>query len=417
MSEALDASLLPGDGRSRAFRLAGVGLFLAIATTGASLLGYAFSVVLSRALGPDQYGALAALLALGLVGSVPAVAMQLLVAREASLGDSEGPAWLRLGALAGLGLLALTWLLAPVISAFLDLSSVSGVLWLGVALLPTTVAGAAQGLLLGTGRIGALAVSYLLVAGLRFIGGCVAAIAGFGVPGALAMAAAGTAVAGIGIALLAVGPGGLGRPWRWSPGPTDRQRVTSLLTVASSTAAILVLTNVDVILSRHYLTGRESGLYGVASLFTRAAFWGPHFLAVIAFPYLSRHGSRRWSLLVGLGLTALIGTVVVTGSALAGSWIVSATVGEQYESAGALAPRFALLGVLMAVLQFLLYAGLARRRRQVEVIVWVGIAVEVVAVAVLFHGSMAAIVGATTAVCAVLVVVTGFVELQAEGAR
>jgi hypothetical protein len=91
-------------------------------------------------------------------------------------------------------------------------------------------------------------------------------------------------------------------------------------------------------------------------------------------------------------------------------------VGGQYDSAGTLSPRFALLGVFMAVLQFLLYAGLARRRRQVEVIVWVGIAVEVVAVAALYHASMSAIVGVATAVCAVLVVATGAIELRADGA-
>jgi O-antigen/teichoic acid export membrane protein len=177
-----------------------------------------------------------------------------------------------------------------------------------------------------------------------------------------------------------------------------------------------VLTNLDVILSRHYLGARESGQYAVASLFTKAAFWGPHFLAVFAFPYLSRHGSRRTSMLVGLGLTALIGTLVVSVAGLAGIWVVSSTVGRQYESAGSLAARFALLGVLMAVLQFLLYAGLARRRRQVEVIVWIGIAVEVVAVAAFYHASMTAIVGVATAVCAVLVVATGAIELRAEGA-
>jgi O-antigen/teichoic acid export membrane protein len=416
MAEALDASLLPDDGPSRAARLAGVGLFLAVATTGANLLGYAFSVVLSRALGPEQYGALAALLALGLVGSVPAVAMQLLVAREASRGDRDGPAWLRLGAYAGVGLLLVTWLLSPVVSSFLGLSSVAGALWLGVALLPTTIAGAAQGLLLGSRRIGALALSYLLVAGLRFLGGCVAAIAGFGVPGALAMAATGTLAACLIIVLLAAEPGELAHLWRKLPEPSDRVRATALLTVASSTAAILVLTNIDVILSRHFLGGRESGQYAVASLFTKAAFWGPHFLAVFAFPYLSTHGSRRTSMLVGLGLTVLIGAVVVSGAGLAGGWVVSSTVGGEYESAGSLAARFALLGVLMAVLQFLLYAGLARRRRQVEVIVWIGIVIEIVAVAAFYHASMTLIVGVTTAVCAVLVVATGAIELRAEGA-
>lgn len=413
MSEAIDASLRPDEGRPRGARLAGVGLFLAVATTGANLLGYAFSVVLSRSLGPEQYGALAALLALGLVGSVPAVAMQLLVAREVARDDREGPAWLRLGAFAGVALLVLTWLVAPVVAGFLGLASVGGVLWLGVALLPTTVAGAAQGLLLGRRRIGALALSYLLMAGLRLVGGSVAAVAGTGVPGALALAAGGTLLACVAIVLLAE-PGGLRSGWAAIGGPADRGRVTALLTVASSTAAILVLTNVDVILSRHYLTGRQSGHYGVAALFTKAAFWGPHFLAVFAFPYLSRHASRRGSMLVGLGLTGLIGAVVVGGSALAGGWVVSATVGDAYASSGALAPRFAVLGVLMAVLQFLLYAGLARRRRQVEVVVWAGIVVEVLAVATFWHGSMAQVVGAATAVCAVLVVVTGVVELRAE---
>ncbi len=152
MREAGDTASSPagggGGGRAHVGRAA---LLLGFSTTAANVLGYGFAVVLSRSLGPADFGALAALLAAGLIGSIPGVALQLAVARSAASGSeaAEVARWLRIALVSGVLLMLGTWALAPLAESFLDLPSLLPVFWLGVVLLPTTLTGAFQGRLLG----------------------------------------------------------------------------------------------------------------------------------------------------------------------------------------------------------------------------------------------------------------------------
>jgi O-antigen/teichoic acid export membrane protein len=383
-------------------------VMLGVATTSANVLGYAFAVVLSRSLGPAAYGALAALLAAGLIGSIPGVALQLAVARSAAEPGEERAAarWFTISLAAGAVLLLATWALAPVAVRFLALEGPAPVLWLGVVLLPTTVTGAFEGRLLGREQHARLSLAYLTVAGLRFVSGLVAAHEQWSITGALAAAAVASVLACLVCATLA------GLPARAEGGASTGRLVRELVAASSSTAAILVLANVDVVLARHYLDATGSGHYAVGNLFTKAAFWGPHFLAVLAYPRLARTAGRRRALLAALGLTVAIGVVVVAGAAVLGLTLIDATAGHAYADIAPLAPAFALLGTLMAVLQLTVYSGLARRRRIVESIVWAGIAAEVMVVAGPMHGSPGQILAACVAVNLVLAAAAVTVEVR-----
>ena len=67
-------------------------LALGVATAVGHALSYAFSLVLSRALGPADFGALGALLGIAVVASVPATALQTQVARFSAIADTGGMA-------------------------------------------------------------------------------------------------------------------------------------------------------------------------------------------------------------------------------------------------------------------------------------------------------------------------------------
>lgn len=412
MSETLGtASVPPGPVRgTRGFARAGV--ILAAASLGANLFGYGFAVVLSRALGPGEYGALAALIALGLIGSIPAIALQLVVARELASTRAGAQGWVRTSLVIGGALLLSFWALAPAAEVYLELASPFAVMWIGVALLPTTAAGALQGILLGRQQYGGLAASYLLLAGLRFAGGCVAAATGSSVSGALAAAAGGTLLAWPLVAAITA----RGAPHKEEPTDVEglgvRWRLQALTAAASATAAVLVLTNLDVVMARHFLAPGQSGLYGVGALFAKASFWAPHFLAVLVFPLLANRESRRRSFVISLSLTLAIGGVVVAAAMSLAAPIIEVTVGSAYDDAAALAGRFAALGVLAAIVQLLLFSGLARRTRRVELIVWIGIGAQVLIVSVWFHESAQQIVNASILVCAVLSVTVAAVELR-----
>ncbi len=416
MAEVLGAPASPPATSSAAHVRRG-GLALAVASVASNLLGYAFAVVLSRALGPGGYGALSALLALGLIGSVPAIALQLLVARETTDRPDRAADWVRTSAVLGVALMVMMWLAAPVATEFLGLSSPLPVLLLGVTLLPVTVVGALQGVLLSARRYGGLAASYLLLSGLRLAGAGTAAVLGWSVAGAIAAAAAGTAVAGLVVAGVTARDVPLLRRGPVAADAGLRLHLRLLVAAASATAAILVLANVDVVLARHYLGATESGQYAIGALFAKASFWAPHFLAVLVFPMLVTRGGRRRALLITIALTVAIGGVVVLGALLFAQLLLEPTVGPGYSHGADLAPLFAVLGVLQAVLQLLLFAGLARRTRRVEALVWSGIAVQVALIAGWFHDSPEQVLGTSIAVCAVLAALIVLDELRPGAVR
>ncbi|HSO53079.1 MAG TPA: hypothetical protein VL330_10075, partial [Actinomycetes bacterium] len=183
---------------------------------------YAFNVVMAFLLGPEAYGALAALLALVLVGSVPGLALQAVVARRTTLARSgravgawPGAGWL-VGR-AGLGLVLLTVLIGPGLVLFLHLDSAVPVLWLALALAPTPLLFAVQGLLQGRERFGALAAVMVAGAAVKLAAGLAMVALGFGVSGAMAGVAAGGVLAALaGLRLAAPG-----RPGAARLGPVD----------------------------------------------------------------------------------------------------------------------------------------------------------------------------------------------------
>jgi O-antigen/teichoic acid export membrane protein len=405
--EAFTVSGPDGEATSRSLKRAG--LLLGVSTTTANVLGYGFAIVLSRSLGPDDYGALAALLAAGLIGSIPGIALQLLVARgrsrEPEQADAQAASWIRLSLIVGMALMLLTWLLAPLAEAYLALDGITPVLWLGFVIFSSTVTGAFQGRLLGVEEHARLSATYITVAGLRFLSGCLAALLGWSISGALGAAAAAGVLASLVCAALA------GVPRGSAVGARYRVMLRDLVTACSSTAAVLVLSNVDLVLARHYLPGSGSGHYAVGSLFTKAAFWGPHFLAVLAYPRLARSKDRRAALRASLALTLCIGVAVVLGAFAAGSFLIEASAGPAYADIASLAPAFAALGTGMALVQLTVYAGLARARRVTEILVWVGIVAEIVLVVSWLNQSPGQIVLACLTVTVAVTVAAVSVEL------
>ena len=147
---------------------------------------YAFNLLMAFLPGWRSYGALAALLALVLVGSVPGLALQAVVARH---DPGQGAAWPGAGWLvgrAGIGLVVLTVILGPGLVLFLHLDSAVPVLWLALALAPTPLLFAVQGLLQGRERFGALAAVMVAGAAVKLAAGLALVAAGLGVSGAMA---------------------------------------------------------------------------------------------------------------------------------------------------------------------------------------------------------------------------------------
>ena len=89
---------------------------------------------------------------------------------------------------------------------------------------------------------------------------------------------------------------GGGRARRARARPADRRPtgyLSELLRACGGLGGILLLANLDVILAGRYLVGGDLGRYNTAALISRAAFFAPQFVALLAFPRFARPEERR----------------------------------------------------------------------------------------------------------------------------
>jgi O-antigen/teichoic acid export membrane protein len=393
------------DGRRRGGSLARGGAVLGIAAILANGLGYGFTVVLARGFGAAEYGALGALLGAGLIGAIPAGGLQYVLARRTAARDLGTHRNERAGLLLAVGVGAVLALLvvalAPAAAAFFHLESVWPAVWLGVMLLPYTISGALLGSLLGHERYVVFGAAQVLMAFGRFTAGVFAGLAGFSVTGAIGSVAVATAVT-CSLVYLLSGP----RSW-WS---TDAVRAGALLgdlaRACSAIAGIAVLSNLDLLLARHYLPRDVSGAYALASLFAKVCLWGGQFVPMVVFARMSRDGrDRRLLLRAGLVCVA-VGAAVVLAAAVAAGPIIRTIAGadQGYAAAVPLAVPFALLGTLWALVQLALLAAVAAGDSRPGRLLWAIVAVEAAVIAFGPHSSAGPILATCLGAAGALVI-------------
>jgi len=451
-------------------------LVLAAGMAVANAGNYGFNLVMAFLLGPEAYGALAALLALVLVGSVPGLALQAVVARRTALaGGSVWPGARWLVGRAGLGLALLSVVAGPGLVLFLHLDSAVPLLWLALALAPTPLLFAVQGLLQGRERFAALAAVMVAGAAVKLAFGLALVAAGFGISGAMAGVAAGgvlAALAGLRLAASAglrfAAPGVVDNPAPSFPGSATLPVGAPLLEVGGATCpevegatcpevgggvrpevgggvgqgvegatspgveggthpevevavgpepgwwrevggatagllGLFLLANLDVLLARHYLDRAAAGRYALGAVVAKIAFWAPQFVVTIVFPKLVGGAGRRrllgTSALVIGGFGGLLAAALAV-AALAG--LAVPVLGGGYAGLGPLLPLFAALGTGLALVQLLLFEGIAARDRGMGRAVAVALVAEVALVAGPLHGSVGQVAGAALAVVATL---------------
>jgi O-antigen/teichoic acid export membrane protein len=382
------------DGARRVASLARGGVALGVAAVLSNALGYGFTVVLAHGFGPAEYGAVGALLGAGLIGAIPAGGLQYVLARRTAAGrlgaGRNEPAGLLLAAAVGLVLAVLMIAVSPVAAGFFHLESAWPMVWLGAMLLPYTISGALLGGLLGHERYVVFGTAQVLMAVGRFAAGVVAALAGFSVTGALGSLAVATAVT-TALAYWLTGP----RSW-WQHGVQVRAGglLGDLARSCSAIAGIAVLSNVDLLLARHYLPRDVSGAYALASLFAKVCLWGAQFVPTLVFARLARGGAEQRGLLLrATAVTAAVGGLAVIGTAVAAGPIIRTVSGAGSDYAGAvgLAVPFAVLGTMWALVQLALLAAVAAGDPRPGRLLWLMLAVEATTIALGPHGSPGAI--------------------------
>lgn len=369
----------------------------------ANIAAYLLHLPASRWLGPEGYGAFAALLSAQLLVAVPSLALQAVVAREHVRGAPH-EALRSLGARVAL-LVALIAALAVVpVSLLLD----TPVLATAAALSPGPVLcllATEQGLLQGAERFRALGMVLALAGAGKVVPAVAVLAAGGGVGTALAAGAVGVAAAWVVAA------------WVCRATTTRRSRppaggitlaspgVAAVLAAGQVQLVMMALTSVDLLLARALLSPEDAGRYALGAVAAKAAFWLPQAVGTVLYPRMADPAGHRGAVRSAVGVLLGIGSVVVLAAALAAP-LVPAVVGEAYRPVTGVLWAFAGLGVTLSVLQAFLLATIATNRTVEAGIAWCGLALTAAAVWAAPR-ELGSVLGATLVVVVLTTVVAG----------
>ena len=390
--------------------LARGGGLIAPALTLVNLIGYLVTVSAARALSKDAYGELNAFLGVLLVASVPALALQAVVARSVARRGAAGGegalerAVVARAAVAGLVLTLGAAALSPVVAAFLH-TGLAGPLWVAAQLLPFVVLSAAMGVLQGEERFQALALGICAQAVGKALGLVPLLLSG-GSASVLAALAGGTALAML-TAVALVGrrlPGGLTGS-RVADTLKGLPTVRLVVAAASGLLALLVLANLDLLLARNVLSGDESGRYSAGSVLAKAAFWLPQAVAVVVFPRLSEPEAGRVLLRQAVLVVSGLGLLEVLGCLLLARPVLELTFGPTYGSLSGLASLWVVQGATLSVVQLLVYRAIAMHDRVTSRFVGAAAVVETVLVLLLHPRTPGPVIVTATAAAAALAAV------------
>ena len=340
---------------------------------------YVYTVIAARLLGPQAYGALAALMAVLLVVSVLQLGVQATAARRIAADpghvaqierETLGLTY-RAAAVVGLVLLLLT----PLIDRILRLDSLVTASVVALTAVPITILGGQIGVLQGERRWWPVSVLYLASGVPRLVLGTVLILWR---PTELA--------AIVGVLLGAVVPVVLGavilrrtrEPGLVSDTHATGPIVREIVSNSQTLLAFLSLSCCDVILARNILDEHDAGLYAGGLILTKAMLFLPQFVVVVAFPAMATAHERRRALFRSLTLVAGLGAVGVLVCALVPQLALIFVGGDDYAELDDRLWMFAVLGTVLSLIQLLVYAVLARQGTRSVYFVWGALVVLVV---------------------------------------
>lgn len=358
--------------------LAGSGLLVAASLGIMNALSYAFTVIAARRLGPTAFGAFASLMGLIIVVNVAAMGLQAAAARWLAAPRGDRLTTVRavrvVTAWCAAGTFGLLLVLGPALNAVLDLHSWGSTLMLAAAGATLAIFGGQIGLLQGFERWRGYAVVYVLFGVTRLALGWAGIRVRPDLFGAMAGVTVGLAITVL-VGALVARP--LTRAARGAPAPTrraERGLLKETLIASSTLFAYFALSSADVLIARSFLPALDAGLYAGGQILAKAVLFLPFFVTVVAYPRLARNAASRLHL-YGLGLVVLIGGCVVAAAAALPHVALLFIGGAAYAGVSGQLWLFALLGTILAGVQLLVMATIARRSTRAAWILWVAIGV------------------------------------------
>jgi O-antigen/teichoic acid export membrane protein len=337
------------------------GALVFVASTLINALGYAFHFAISRKVGVEQYGVVASLNAGYMIGMVVSTIAGTIVVKYASefkvLGDTAHLATLsrRLsayGSIAGLAFILAGIASAPAIAAYLKIGNVRAVMLcliiMGISIVTPTI----RAVFSGVEDFRMFSISALMESTFKAVLGIGAVYAGYGVVGAFAGWAIGSAIT------LAFTMAVLLSRFRRAPTTQLYIDVRRLVqTMAGVSAAIILITAItytDVIIVKHYADPTTAGLYGALALSGKILLFVVGFVPMVLLPKASRRALAGESpgniLAMAMALVLLFSGVGLVGFYFFPRFVITALAGASFAPAAPYVFSYGVATVLLAAL-------------------------------------------------------------------
>lgn len=254
---------------------------------------YFYQIFVGRALGPEGYGAFGALFSIYYLfymfsGTFQAVAARFVskfnaIDDSSSIGIFSFELIKKMAFIGSFGFM-IFWLTSSMIAEFLNLRSTTEVVFLGAAILFSSLLPVTSGMLQGLQKFNILSLVNILTFAPKLIFGILLVKLGYGISGAIGAVALGLAVA----FLFSIIPLRI-----YLKNNQKNANCNFREMYFYSAPAILIMmclavpSNVDVILAKHYLTGTNAGLYAAAAVLGKIVLFLASSIPVVMFPKIS----------------------------------------------------------------------------------------------------------------------------------
>jgi len=371
--------------------------FVFIASMVVNLCNYLFHIFMSRSLGPIDYGIMVSLFSVFMIISVPAGVLQTVTTKYASNFKAKGePAKIKVllhhlitrVSLFGIGGFILFTLLSGYIASFLHIPSRLPIVLVAVAVALGIICPVLLGTLLGLQKFLYFGTDMIIGGVGKLFFGILLVYMGLKVNGALLGLAMGSLAAFLFAVFL------LRR--QFSSDQTDCNFSLSpiygyFFPVGLMLLCFMLLTNIDLVLVKHFFNPSQTGHYAAASIVAKIILFLPGAIAMVMFPKTSElHALSKESKPVLK--KSLLYTTVLSGGVLLlyltiPSLIVKSLFGSQYIPTIPLIGIFGLAMLFFSLTNILLFYQISVHQLKFLKILVVATIAEV-ALIFLFHGSL-----------------------------
>jgi len=371
-----------------------------VATTLANIGGFLFHGYMLRHLSPADFGILYAMLALLMIASIPAMTIQTVITKYASRFKAHNQygkirflffhSLKKLSLYGGIGFFIFI-AFSGHIARFEQIPFRSPVVIVGFILLFSVIVPVAGGTVQGLQRFNYLGWSMILGTGFRLISGIILVIIGLGVNGALS-----ASIIGILFGLLIIF-----LPLRSLFQERTNERVDFKeiyqysAPVITALLCFFVLTNVDVILVKHFFPPLEAGNYSAAALVGRIILFLPCAIAIVMFPKASELYTQKKDSSLILKKSLLYVGLLAGGTTLIfflfprfPLWLLS---GNRFQASTPLVGKFALAMIFFNLVYILFFYQLSINRFRFLYIACVFTLLQIIAIT-LFHNTLSQVV-------------------------